>query len=284
MASSGVREPRPLASWRRRALLDAGNEGLAVREDGVVTLTTDGHTSLIGTATEGVQLDWMLDCGAHARCCTPHAVTSKSSLVCRYCTDAADLDEGRRGPSTHERAFFSAMVALRLDTRLRAEVQPPWWHGCVDFVDARSGLVIQVDGEGHFQKKISNVPCAQVLRMDLDMCEAAWQAGCVLLRVHYSDIPGGGGADLAKALMTNPLSGPLVGLSAHYNLPMPPSTLAIKARLALIRQLAARLNRVSACVPCSDFAGRLWFIRPDVPAHKQMPTSKPPSGASKMAQ
>lgn len=259
MGSGGVREPRPLHGWKLRALLRAGNEGLTVREDGVVMLTAQGQTTLIGTATEGVQLDWELDCALHLRRCTSHCIRCEGDLVCRYCTYQADLLEGQRGPSTHERSFFAAMAALQLDARLRPELQPAWWHGRVDFLDAPTGLLIQVDGEGHFQKTLCNLPRRQVLCRDVDMCVEAWRAGCVLARVHYLDIPTGAGAQLAANLMREPRAGPLLVLSAHYNLSTTTHTHGSQSQLALICALASRLRRMGACVLRSDSRKQIWF-------------------------
>lgn len=259
MASGGVRGPRPLQEWKLNALVRAENAGVAVRGDGVATYTSDGQTMLIGTATEGVQLDWELDCGVHARRCTSHGIKCEEDLLCRYCTDPADMIGGRRGPSTHERGFFAAMAALQLDARLRPELQPAWWHGCVDFMDAPTGLLIQVDGEGHFQKRFCNLPRGQVLSRDVAMCVEVWRAGCVLVRVHYRDIPSGAGPNLAARLMREPRAGPLIVLSAHYNLSNPAPTHGFEPQLVLIRELASRLQCMGACVVRSDARKQVWF-------------------------
>lgn len=254
-----MREPRPLQAWKLRALLRAENEGLAVREDGVVTLAVDGHTRLIGTATEGVHLDWVLACAFHMRRCTPNCIRSEHDLVCRYCTDRAELIEGKRAPSVHERGFFAEMAALQLDARLRPELQPAWWPGCVDFMDAATGLLIQVDGEGHFQKTFCNLPRRQVLCRDLHMCVKAWHAGRVLLRVHHLDVHTGAGPRLAARLMREPRAGPLIVLSAHYNLSNPTHTRGVGHQLKLMCALAAHLQRIGACVMRSDACKHVWF-------------------------
>ena len=259
VGSSGMRQPQPLQAWKLGALLRAENEGLAVRGDGVAIITIDGQAKLIGTATEGVQLDWELDCAMHSRRCTSNCIRSEHDLVCRYCTDQADLLEGLRAPSQHERSFFAAMAALQLDARLRPEVQPAWWHGCVDFLDAPTGLLIQVDGEGHFQKTFCNLPRSQVLRRDVDMCVTAWRAGCMLARVHHRDIATGAGPQLIARLMREPRAGPLIVLSAHYNLSNPTPKRGFESQLVLMCALAARLQCLGACVMCSDTRKQVWF-------------------------
>lgn len=254
-----MREPRPLQEWKLGALLRAQNEGVTVRADGVVVLTAGGACTLVGTALEGVQLDWMLNCGVHMRRCTPHAVKSERDLVCRYCTEDADLFEGQRAPTKHERAFLNGMALLQLDTRLRFEVQPRWWRGCVDFVDGPTRMLIQVDGEGHFQRTLYNVPSSQVLHRDADMCEAAWREGCVLVRVHHRDLPTGAGQRLAARLMREPRAGPLLVLSAHFNLPNPTPKHGFTKQLQLLSTLTSRLTAPTGVVMRSDAHKHIWI-------------------------
>lgn len=265
-----MRRPAPLPDFMRSAAMDGGNPGLTIDGEGVMVLQANGTSTDIGVATEGVQLHFLLDCGKHLRFCTPHAINRQMDLVCRFCTPPEALEaEGLQSPSSHERAVFDALHTLGLSAGLRFEARLACWHGRIDFVHHPTAALIQVDGQVHFCGTMYNVPLATRRKRDVAMCEAAWREGRVLVRVHWRDADGGGGArlvaDVLRGIAAGRAWGPLLVLSAGYNLP-PISTPRRPGRLL---SLLAALTEALPAAAHSDKQGRLWF-EPD-PLRKRPP-------------
>lgn len=189
VAGDGRRVPGRLPERLRSALSGGGNEGVVDAGDGGLYVWCGGALTFIGVATEGLLLDWMLDCGRHRRRCTPHGMAPAHSLVCRYCARPSTLVCMKlKPPSHHERSAHQLLAILGLGAALRPETRLPGWPGALDFFLPAPRLAIQVDGEGHFTKRMFGEPTAAQRATDLRMAAWAWQQGLALLRVHHADV------------------------------------------------------------------------------------------------
>lgn len=215
----------------------------------------------IGCATECVQLHFLFSCGEHMRHCTPHAVKSPIHLVCRYCADEEELEDARLArPSKWERAVFEALCDRGLGAGLRPEARLAHWHGRIDFMHHPSGVLIQVDGEGHFQERMYNLPRTAHMSHDLSMCKWAWEEGRVLVRVHYRDVA----AESAALLIARTIKAasresnrPLLVLSPAFNPPNPNNPKTMHKQMTLLRMLS-QLNHAQTR-KCSS--GSIWIER-----------------------
>lgn len=255
----GMRSTEPLPEFLAAAVSGGGNAGFSIGLDGVGRLEcSDGTTVLIGRATEGRRLSMLLGCGVHTRCCTPHCVRSVDDLICSFCTTDDDLTLlGRARPSTYERIFLSAMDSSRLGWRLWPQVQLPWWHGCIDFVDRLSGVCFQVDGEQHFLGTMYGTPRAEFVLRDAASCAAALGSGSVLVRLHYRDVLSGTGPARAAAVMRGAEAWPCrpcVLLSPSFNLVDPTSIKTIPKQLRLLNEIWAR------CPACMYSDPQRWIF------------------------
>lgn len=281
----GVRRPGPLPAWKAAALRGARNEGVEVREDGHASMLADGSCTPIGTATEGVQLHWLCGCGVHSRYCTPHTLSSPLDLVCRFCESAAGLKAAGVSPaSSHERRFMQCMGSAGLGRQLRPEVLLPFWHGRIDFVHFPSRVLVQVDGEHHFQRRLFGVPAGSHRSCDADMCLASWRAGFVLVRVHHLDLgpPGAATALVAQTVRaaTADLAGPLLVLSPSYGLSHPTARSGALARqTALLHTIDQRLRDAGFSAAFYSDRRRCIWIGPHPTHTPQPPTLNPLSGS-----
>lgn len=230
-----------------------------------MVLEANGAAIDVGCATEGVQLHFVLGCGAHLRYCTPHAVNSPTDLICRHCASEKELEAARlQRPSEWERDVFKALCSSGLGAGLRPEARLELWHGRIDFLHHPSGVLIQVDGEGHFQSRVHNAPKSQLLERDWEMCRAAWENGRALVRLHYRDIAAGATARIvSSAVAAASARGkqPLLVLSPGFNLPPQSKDKSNYKQTSML----ARLANLQHASMRSD-ADRMIWIQPIEPA------------------
>lgn len=249
-----------MSELHRKALLHPGNPGLVVGQDGMMQYTCGAGVILIGEHTEGVQLMYMLHCGDHTRCCTPHTICSADDLCCKICTPPlVPVGAKKKGPTALERAFFAGLTAKGLGSEIVMEVRLPLWHGRIDFMHKRTRVLIQVDGPHHFRGKAYGLLSKKYLELDMRMCAAVWEAKGVVVRVHFLDVEEGRGAALAATVIdqvASGLQGPLVVLSSHYKPPLVREPPKAMQHLQLHRSLRAQLP---AARLVTDAGNNLWF-------------------------
>lgn len=260
---------KPLDPRIASAIERAGNPGFRVTAEGFGQLERDGQVIRVGVDKEEIQLEMVLDCDVHRRCCTVHAVGEPEDFMCPYCnSDEQLVAAGKRRPSSYEREFHSGLTDLGLGERLRAEEVVGGWSGRVDFVDRVSGAGFQVDGEGHMQKRLFGVPVSGQLEKDVEMCMQAMKEGRVLVRVHYRDVQNGSGVHLAAEIMRQAaigLAGPVLVLSSCFNLSDPTNSNTVPRQLGLLYALikALRAKRIPFSM-YSDACKQIW-IKPCPP-------------------
>lgn len=229
-----------------QGLRHALNPGLRIGADGVLMLLEGGTWVCVGAGTEGVRLHWLLECGVHCVWRTPHAVAAAGELVCRFCLcDQLLRQRGLWPPTLCERRLFWGLQRYGLDGGLRPQVVVDWWPGRVDFGHHPSGVLIQVDGPGHFCGSTYGLPAAAYRRRDVSMCASAWRAARILVRVHHLDLESGTGERVARdviAAAAAGLPGPLLVLTPHYSAPRAPHPRCSRKQLLYVRELSAALQ------------------------------------------
>jgi hypothetical protein len=252
------------------ALAGGRNDLLEVDERGAVWWRGGGDCAAVevGRTTEGLKLDFELDCGLHCRRCTPNAVREPRQLMCRFCCTDQELKRAKRDrPSAFERTAFRLFAALHPAREWRWQVCPPFASGRpkpFDFLHAPTATYIEVDGRHHFYGGIHNVPTAEQQRVDVEMMAAVWRLGAALVRLHYHDLAGAAGA--ADATVRAALDrrgrrgGPLLVLSPCYN----PGPAVARGRVldpwCFIAELSGLLGGARRHI---DDAGRVWFVPDD---------------------
>lgn len=207
--------------WMLAAALHGANAGLQVEGDGVATLPQGGARRPIGRATEGLQLHWVLHCGAHLRLATPKAIHSPAALRCKFC-DRADpaVPPGPHNPSDPEARMFAALCVRGLAAALRPEVRVPGWHGRVDLMLWPTQVLVQTDGPQHCTGRMHASPASAQMGADGACCVSMWRRGRVLVRVHWADpTPNVGAALVARvhAQAAAGFNGPALILSPTLN-------------------------------------------------------------------
>lgn len=215
---------RRMAAFKLESLRGASNEGLIEQEDGVLVMQVGGPNGTlkrINSSTTGLRLNWLLSCGHHCGHWTPNNVRQAKDLLCPYCVADDDLKSaGKKHPSSHERAVWQYFKSKQMDVRLWPESQPPFWNGLIDFIDSVTGVLVQVDGEHHFAGRMYGESCMQRLSNDTRMCLAAWNAGCVLVRLHYMDVHNQSGLHLVERVIqavADGSRGPMLVFSSHFD-------------------------------------------------------------------
>lgn len=215
-AGGKTRRHGKLDSWWEEALIGGGNATVRRCEHGGFF---DGDVRL-GKTTEGKQFNFLLSCGSHLRLCTPHAVTARKDLLCRFCCRAPALKKAKcQLPSQHERKALTILSALSPAAEWRWEVKRPWRHAPVDFFHAPTRVCFEVDGPHHFHSKMRGVPTNAQQQRDFDSCVAAWEAGAALVRLHHADLASGGARAAARTAIEQRragCSGSLLILSPSY--------------------------------------------------------------------
>lgn len=146
----------------------------------------DGDSMPIGRHSESKQFFFTLSCGVHHHMCTPKAVTSEKRLLCSWCEPPARLKAaGVRRPTEPERDMHASLGDFGVCEVWVREARLPWWHGQLDFWFPTRGLALQVDGPHHFLLQPRTPHERQQATIDCSMCEAAWRAGCGVVRVHH---------------------------------------------------------------------------------------------------
>lgn len=215
---------RGLAPFKLESLRGASNEGLIEQGDGVLMMQVGGANGTlerINSSTTRLRVNWLLSCGRHCGHWTPNNIRREEDLLCPYCVDNDDLvSAGKKHHSSHERAVWEYFESKQMDVRLWPESQTPFWNGLIDFTDSVTGVLIQVDGEHHFAGRMCGESCMQRLSNDTRMCLAAWNAGCVLVRLHYMDVRNLSGMRLAERVIqavADGSHGPILVFSAHFD-------------------------------------------------------------------
>jgi hypothetical protein len=102
--------------------------------------------------------------------CTPATIQQHIDLICRYCASEEALKTLHKTiPSQYERSIVHVFEALGWDALWRPEVRHERWNGAIDFYFPCYRLLVQVDGEQHFQKRMHGVPLGQQRHADLRM-------------------------------------------------------------------------------------------------------------------
>lgn len=122
----------------------------------------------------------------HFRYCTFRHLQNHNDLFCQFCQHGTTKWTGP-GKTPVPQCEVDAMLAwrqLRLDYAVACQVDLEFWHGRVDFYHMPTKLVVQIDGNSHFEGSHHIMPWEQ-LAMDVKCCAAAWKRGVRMLRIHH---------------------------------------------------------------------------------------------------
>ena len=229
---------KPLPAAIVWALDTAGNrqqlEFVATSADG--TQVKHKRTSrLLGCSDESQQFEFKYRCcnegQQHIKLCQVQAVYNEfkargpgSFLLCPQCTPQQVRQHlNVRRPSARHAgllSFLSSSPYVVYYTECAIK-DYSWWHGLVDVYFPKHKLVVQWDGEHHFDVNgtgMYRAGAAAQQSSDIRFNSLAWQSGLRVLRLHYKDGGANGQAIVRRVLawcMQNP-GRKLLALSYSY--------------------------------------------------------------------